>query len=179
MVFQATQCSFLLGLYNLEFSAAIFPTLKLQNSIVICSSHHVDQLVEENKIQESKIQQGDGSSPLGQLSILLQQMLLWAPSRVKMQIITCHFSGEGNSVQTLRLSCQPVVSITPGLGWHKVRGWPLKEALDIGTNHLVNVPFPRRYLARALQGWTSQSAWLQAKETKQAADQINYKNENK
>lgn len=79
-IFQATQCSSLLGLYNLEFSAAIFPTLKLQNSIVICSSHHVDQLVEENKIQESKTQQGDSSSPLGQLSIILQQMLLGAPS---------------------------------------------------------------------------------------------------
>lgn len=51
MVFQATECSSLLGLGNLEFSAAIFPTLKLQNSIVICGSHHVDQLVEENKIQ--------------------------------------------------------------------------------------------------------------------------------
>lgn len=34
---------------HLELSAAVFPTLKLQNRIVIRSSHHVDQLVEENR----------------------------------------------------------------------------------------------------------------------------------
>lgn len=32
-----------MALCNLELSAAVFPTLKLQNRIVICSSHHVDQ----------------------------------------------------------------------------------------------------------------------------------------
>lgn len=34
---------------GLKLSAAVFPTLKLQNSEVISGSHHVDQLVEENK----------------------------------------------------------------------------------------------------------------------------------
>lgn len=34
---------------SLKLSAAVFSTLKLQNSEVISGSHHVDQLVEENK----------------------------------------------------------------------------------------------------------------------------------
>ena len=34
---------------SLKLSAAVFPTLKLQNSKVISCCHHVDQLVEENR----------------------------------------------------------------------------------------------------------------------------------
>lgn len=147
MVFQATQCSSLLGLYNLEFSAAIFPTLKLQNSIVICSSHHVDQLVEENKIQESKIQQGDGSSPLGQLSILLQQTLFWASSRVKMQDKSLAiYPREDNLHTDLKAISSSNSWVTPVFGWREVRSWQRKEALDVWISHLLNVPFSNCHL---------------------------------
>lgn len=37
--------------HQLKLSAAVFSTLKLQNGKVISGSHHVDQLVEENRIQ--------------------------------------------------------------------------------------------------------------------------------
>lgn len=85
MVFQATQCSSLLGLCNLEFSAAIFPTLKLQNSIVICGSHHVDQLVEENKIQ--RIRDNKFFKPFRQFSCVLESKRILGQARVSVRAL--------------------------------------------------------------------------------------------
>lgn len=100
MVFQATQCSSLLGLCNLEFSAAIFPTLKLQNSIVICGSHHVDQLVEENKIQHIRVNKF--FRPFSQFFVLESNCIL-SPVRIlvramaKMAVAPLYVSYIGSS----------------------------------------------------------------------------------